>query len=98
MSVATAWGLPTARPSHISQPNWIFTIGPGTVIAVHALDVAFIGRCYTVRYKTESGEIVEIRHLRHDIPVLEGMHGLLTYSSSPEMIINFQVMENKAAK
>jgi hypothetical protein len=96
--VACAWGLPTERPTHISQPSWIFTIGPGTIIAVHAVEVPFVGRYYTVRYRTEKGELIEIRHLRQNPPVLEGMHGLLTYSTSPEMILNFQVVENKTAK
>jgi len=93
--VASAWGKPTVRQDHISQPSSKFTIGPGTVIAVRALDIAFMGRCYTVKYKTEAGELIEIRHLRQDIPVLEGMYGLLTYSTNPEMILNFRVIENK---
>jgi hypothetical protein len=96
--VGSAWGLPRERPSHVSQPNWVFTIGPGTVVAVRAVDVPFTGRCYTVRYKTESGELIEIRQFRQNIPVLEGMHGLLTYSTNPEMILNFQVVETKPAK
>jgi hypothetical protein len=54
-----------------------------------------MGRCYTVKYKTEAGELIEIRYLQQDIPVLEGMYGLLTYSTNPEMILNFRVIENK---
>jgi hypothetical protein len=96
LCVASAWGLPTGRPSHFSEPNWTFTVGPGTIITVQALDVAFIGRCYTVRYKTERGELIEIRHLQHNIPVVQGMHGLLTYSTNPELILNFQVLEKQA--
>lgn len=98
LCVATAWGLPRERVSRIAQPNWTFTVGPGTVIAVRALDVAFVGRCYIVRYRTERGEVIEIRDLRRSIPLLQGMHGLLTYSTNPEMILNFQVVENKPAK
>lgn len=98
LSVASAWGLPRERASHSPQPNWTFTVGPGTVIAVHALDVAFVGRCYIVRYKTEGGEVIEIRDLRRSIPLLQGMHGLLTYSTNPEMILNFQVVEDRPAK
>jgi len=97
--VVSAWGLPTERDHHSSQPRWTFTVGPGTVVAVHALDVAFVGRCYIVKYQTERGEIIEIRDLQHKgTPVLEGMHGLLTYSTNPEMILNFQVVEPKSAK
>jgi len=98
LSVASAWGLPAEHPNHISRPNWTFTVGPGTIIAVHAVDVPFAGRYYTVRYRTEKGELIEVRNLRQNPPVIEGMHGLLTYSTSPEMILNFQVVENKTAK
>ena len=98
LCVATAWGLPTERSTHISQPNWTFTVGPGTVVAVQALDVAFVGRCYVVRYKTERGELIEIRDLRHTIPLLQGMHGLLTYFTSPERILNFKVVESKPTR
>lgn len=96
-SVTTAWGVPTERSSRVAEPNWTFTVGPGTVVAVHALDVAFVGRCYIVKYRTERGELLEIRDLRHRISVLEGMHGLLTYSTNPEMILNFKVTEGKVA-
>jgi len=98
LPLAMAWSLPTERNSRPAEPKWTFTVGPGTIVAVHVLDVPFLGRCYTVRYKTERGEVFEIRHLRHDLPVLEGMHGLLTYSTSPEMILKFQVIESKAEK
>ena len=99
LSAVCAWTLPTEHPNPISQPKWTFTVGPGTIVSVHALDVAFVGRCYVVKYKTERGEVIEIRDLRHgNIPVIAGMHGLLTYSTNPETILNFQIVEPKSAK
>jgi aconitase B len=98
LSAASAWAVPTGHPDRISQPTWSFTVGPGTIVSVQALDLPFVGRSYIVKYKTEKGEVIEIRDLRHNIPVLQGMHGLLTYSTSPEMILNFKVIESKAEK
>lgn len=97
LCLATAWGLPTERATPVPQPTWTFTVGPGTIIAVRPLDVPFVGRSYVVRYKTERGELIEIRDRRQRIPVLQGMHGLLTYSTNPEMILNFKVVESKVA-
>jgi hypothetical protein len=94
--IASAWGKPTVRQDHISQPSSKFTIGPGIVIAVRALGAPFIGRCYTVKYKSDGGELIEVRHPRQDIPVLEGMYGLLTYSTNPEMILDFRIIERTA--
>ena len=35
---------------------------------------------------------------RHHILVLKGMHGILTYSTHPEKILSFRVVEQKLRK
>ena len=62
---------------------------------MRALDVPFVGRCYTVKYRADGGELIEIRHPRQDIPVLEGMYGVLIYSTNPEMILDFRVIKRR---
>ena len=69
----------------------VVTVGPGTVISVHALDLPFSEPCYVVKYKTDEGRVLEIWH-HGELSVMQGMHGILTYSSRPEMILHFRVM------
>jgi hypothetical protein len=101
-----AWGKATTRLPVIRQPSTVFTVGPGTVVSVHLLDLPFIEPHWAVKYKIDGGELIEVWHPGKDIPVLGGvarlpisalqsMHGILTYSSHPEMIVNFQVVEQK---
>ena len=53
---------------------------------------------YAVKYETDGGELIEVWTPGKDVLVLEGMHGLLTYSSHPEKILNFRVVEQKSTK
>ena len=92
------WGKTTSELSFIRQPSTVFSVGPGTVVSVHVLDLPFIGLYYAVKYKTDGGELIEVMTPTKDILVLEGMHGILTYSTHPERILNFRVVEQKLTK
>jgi hypothetical protein len=93
-----AWGKATLNVSFIRQPSTVSIVGPGTVVSVHLLDLPFINPHYAVKYKTDDGELIEVWTQRKDILVLEGMHGILTYSTHPEKILNFQVVEQKSTE
>ena len=82
----------TLEISVIRQPSTIFTVGPGTVVSVHLLDMPFIRSCYVVKYKTDAGELIEVWHPGKDIPVFQGMHGMLTYSIHPDRVRSFRVV------
>lgn len=82
----------TLESSAIRQPLTTFTIGPGTVVSVHFLDIPSIEPHYAVSYKTDGGELIEVWRLGKDIPVFQGMHGMLTYSTHPEMVRSFRVV------
>ena len=51
-----------------------------------------------VKYKTDRGELIEVSTAGNDVFVLEGMHGILTYSTHPEKILSFRVVEQKLTK
>jgi hypothetical protein len=87
-----AWAITTLEVPAICQPSTVFTVGPGTVVSVHLLDMPFIKPHYVVIYKADNGELTEVWHPGKDIPVLEGMHGMLTYSTHPEMVLSFRVV------
>ena len=97
-----AWGKSTSELSfirQIRQPSTVSIVGPGTVLSVHRLDLPFIKpRYYAVKYKTDGGELIEVWTPGNDILVLEGMHGILTYSTHPEKILRFRVVEQKLTK
>ena len=93
-----AWATTSLELSAIPQLSTVFVVGPGTVVSVHRLDVPFIEPSYVVKYKTDDGELIEIWHPGKNIPVLEGMHGMLTYSIHPEMILGFRVVTQTQAK
>jgi hypothetical protein len=67
-------------------------VGPGTVVSIRALDLPFSEKCYVIRYRTDEGRLLEIWH-HGELSVMQGMHGMLTYSSSPEMILQFRVIQ-----
>ena len=90
-----AWGKPTSELSVIRQPSTVSIVGPGTVLSVHFLDLPFVKPHYVVRYKTDGGELIEVWTPGKDVLVLEGMHGILTYSTHPEKILSFRVVEQK---
>lgn len=93
-----AWGKQTSELSFIRQLSTVSIVGPGTVLSVHLLDLPFIKPHYVVKYKTDDGELIEVWTPGKDILVLEGMHGILTYSTHPEKILSFRVVEQKSTK
>jgi hypothetical protein len=93
-----AWAKTTLELSVIRQPCTISTVGPGTVVSVHLLDVPFTQPHYVIKYKTDDGELIEVWHPGRNLPVLEGMHGMLTYSSHPEMVRSFRVVMRPSLK
>jgi hypothetical protein len=93
-----AWGKATSELSLIRQPSTVYIVGPGTVLSVHLLDLPFIQPHYVVKYKTDGGELIEVWTPRKDVLVLEGMHGILTYSTNPEKILSFRVIDQKSTK
>jgi len=90
-----AWGKPTSELSFIRQPSTVAIVGPGTILSVHLLDLPFIKPCYAVKYKTDGGELIEVWTSGKDVLVIAGMHGILTYSTHPERILSFRVVEQK---
>jgi hypothetical protein len=93
-----AWGKATSELSFVRQPNTVSIVGPGTVVSVHLLDLPFIKQHYAVKYKTDDGELIEVWTYGKDILVLQGMHGILTYSTHPEKILNFRLASGEATK
>ena len=93
-----AWGKSSSELSFIPQPSTVSIVGPGTVLSVHLLDLPFIKPRYAVKYETDRGEVIEVWTPGKDVLVLEGMHGILTYSTHPEKILNFRVVEQKSTK
>jgi hypothetical protein len=81
-------------PAHGAIPpvSTVVTLGPGTVVSIRILDLPFVDKCYVVKYRTDEGRLVEIWH-HGQLSVLPGMHGMLTYSNSPEMILQFRVVQ-----
>ena len=94
------WGKSTSESSFIRQPNTVSIVGPGTVLSVHLLNLPFIKPRYAVKYKTDGGELIEVWTPGTDVLVLEGMHGIriLTYSTHPEKILSFRVVEQELTK
>ncbi len=93
-----AWGKSTSELPFIRQLSTVSIVGPGTVLSVHLVDVPFINPRYVVKYKTDGGELIEVWTPGKDVLVLEGMYGILTYSTHPEKILSFRVIEQKLTK
>ena len=93
-----AWATTSLELSSIPQLSTVFVAGPGTVVSVHRLDVPFIEQRCVIKYKTDDGELIEIWHPGKVSPVLEGMHGVLTYSTHPEMVLGFRIVTQTQAK
>jgi hypothetical protein len=96
--LAPAWSKPTSELSFIRQPSTVVIVGPGTILSVDLLDLPFVKPHYVVKYKTDGGELIEVWTPGKDVLVLEGMHGILTYSTHPEKILSFRVVEQKLTK
>jgi len=74
------------------EPNWVFIAGPGTVISVRLRDLPFIKPQYVVKFKTDSGELIELFHHGSSAPVVQGMHGTLVYSTHPDKVVEFRMI------
>ena len=85
-----AWGKATLKLPLGRNPCTVFTVGPGTIISVHQLDLPLIELHYAVKYKTDDGQLIEVWTPGKGLVLLEGMHGELTYSTHPERILNFR--------
>jgi hypothetical protein len=73
------------------EPSWVFVAGPGTVISVHLRDLPFVKPQYVVKFKTDEGQVIEVRLPQLGVPVVEGMHGTLFYSTHPDRIVTFRM-------
>jgi len=85
-----AWGKATMKVPLGRNPCTVFTVGPGTIISVHQLNLPLIELHYAVKYKTDAGQLIEVWTPGKGLVLLEGMHGELTYSTHPERILNFR--------
>jgi hypothetical protein len=92
------WAKTTLELSIVCQPSTTFIVGPGTIVSVHLLDLPFIAPRYVVKFKTDDDELIEVWHAGKDIQVLQGMYGMLTYSTHPEIILSFRVVEQTLPK
>jgi hypothetical protein len=88
--VAAATTAPARQP--IPPPSSVVTVGPGTVISVRVLDLAFAGKYFVVTYGTDRGGIIEVWH-RGKLVVVPGMHGMMTYGTNPETILDFRIID-----
>jgi hypothetical protein len=73
------------------EPAWVFTAGPGTVLSVRLRDLPFIKPQYIVKFKTDEGQLIEVRLPQLGVPVVEGMHGTLIYCTHPDRIVTFRI-------
>ena len=93
-----AWGKATTARTALQQPRTVFVVGPGTILSVHFMDLPFVDPYYAIRYRTDDGELIEVATHGGQIVLLEGMHGMLSYSTHPERIVNFQMSGQKLEK
>ena len=93
-----AWGKATTVRAALQQPRTVFVVGPGTILSVHFMDLPFVDPYYAIRYRTDSGDLIEVWTHGGQIVLLEGMHGMLSYSNHPERIVNFQMSVQKLEK
>lgn len=92
LCVVPACAKPTIHLALIRQPATTFTIGPGTVISIRALDMPFVGMHYAIQYRSDDGELIELWNSGRNLLLVKGMHGMLTYSTNPERILQFRVL------
>jgi hypothetical protein len=95
--LSPAWGKAAFNLSQagalVRQPEWVFTVGPGTIVSVHIVSLPFIAPYYVVQFKTDEDQFIEMRHFGGEIPLFDGMHGMLDYSVHPERILGFRTIE-----
>jgi hypothetical protein len=85
--------MPPQHP-HIPDIESVLTVGPGTIISIRRLDLPFSGQIYIVKYKIDARRTIEIWH-HGTLALVQGMHGMLTYSQHPEQIISFRVIQRR---
>jgi hypothetical protein len=88
----------SVTPQPIRAPTTVFIAGPGTVVSVRFLDLPFMKPRYSVEFKTEGGELIQVWHCGKAIALVEGMRGMLTYSRHPDGVIDFRIVERNLAK
>src|SRR4051812_558742 len=74
-SISNATNEPSAHWLRSPEPSWVFVAGPGTVVSVRLRDLPFIKPQYILKFKTDTGELIELRYRGSSAPVIEGMHG-----------------------
>jgi len=84
--------IDSSRPLPAREPRWVFVAGPGTVVSVRFRDIPFIKPQYVVKFKTDSGELIEIFHHGASAPVVPGMRGTLVYSTHPDKVVTFHTL------
>jgi hypothetical protein len=57
----------------LRQPISVFIAGPGTVLSVRFLDPRFMKPSYSVVFKTEDGELIQVWHSGKPISLVEGI-------------------------
>ena len=87
-----AWATVAPGRALIPRPSSVATVGPGTVISVRVLNVPFSVRYYVITYGIDRGKVIEVWH-HGKLLVAPGMHGVMTYSTNPEMILDFRVIQ-----
>ncbi len=92
LCVVPALARPALHLIVIRQPATIFTIRTGMVISVRALDLPFVGKRCIIEYRSDNGELIELWNPDPNLLLINGMHGMLTYSTHPERVLQFRVL------
>lgn len=88
----------SVTPQPVREPTSVFIAGPGTIVSVRFLDLPFMKPRYSVEFKTEGGELIQVWHCGKAISLVEGMRGMLTYSRHPDEVIDFRIVQRNVAK
>ena len=93
-ALSQAWGktsqaFSSGRP--LREPSSFVVVGPVTVVSISFLNLPFIKPYYVVKFKTDEGELIVVRHPGKSMPLLQGMRGFLTYSAYQEQILDFRL-------
>ena len=72
----------------------VFVSGPGVITLVRVIDVPFAGRFREIKYLTYNGEVIEVRdaEAEHQVLLIPGMTGILTYATQPERVVGFRML------
>ena len=97
-SLSSTWGKATTKLTLVGEPSTVFTVGPGTIVSIRRMDLPFSEPYFAVKYQTDDGKLIEVWTPRNRVMMVEGLHGELTYSTHPERILNFRLIQRKASK